>query len=49
METAAFKTKQLFHREQNSFSFTSKHLALQVVLESKVLLSRVRPPEVCQK
>lgn len=49
MKTAVFKTKQLFHYEQYSFVFTSEHLALQAVAESKVLLSRVRPPGVYQK
>lgn len=49
MKTAVFKTKQLFHCEQYSFIFTSEHLALQAVAESKVLLSRVRPPGVYQK
>lgn len=49
MKTAVFKTKQLFHCEQYSFIFTSEHLALQAVAESKVLLSRVRPPGLYQK
>lgn len=49
MKLAALKPKQLFHLEQNSFVFTSKHLALQAVLKKKVLLGRMRPLEMCRK
>lgn len=48
-EVGSVENKALFHLEQNSFVFTSKHLALQAVLKKKVLLGRTRPPEMCRK